>query len=410
MNKYDVLKKYFGYDTFRYGQENIIDAILSGRDALGVMPTGAGKSLCFQVPALMKRGVTVVVSPLISLMEDQVKSLKEKGIAAEYISSCVDSEEGAETVRTMLRGEVKLIYLAPERLQKPFFRSVFSRLSISLVVIDEAHCVSQWGRDFRPSYLILREFIGSLEKRPVVCALTATATPEVREDITSLLGLDNPVLTVTGFDRRNLRFDVVKPRDRYAYLKHMLENYGDGCGIVYCATRKTVESLCSSLRKDGFSAIKYHAGMFSDERSESLACFMSGRTGIIMVATNAFGMGIDKPDVRFVIHYNMPANIESYYQEAGRAGRDGKVSHCVLLYDERDAELQRYFIDNSVENKSMTKKERKQYRAVREKKLEYMVGYCECEGCLRKYMLSYFGESSDDCGNCSGCNNPQTRR
>ena len=402
MNKYAILKQYFGYDSFRSGQENIIDAVLSGRDVLGVMPTGAGKSVCFQVPALMKRGVTVVVSPLISLMEDQVKALKGRGIAAEYISSSVEFEDAADIVRAMFRGEVKLIYVAPERLVKPFFRSVFSRLSVSLVVIDEAHCVSQWGKDFRPSYLALKDFIACLGSRPSVCAFTATATPEVRRDIVSLLGLDNPSVTVTGFDRKNLRFEVIRSRDKYAELKKLTDLSGDGCGIVYCSTRKTADSLCASLERDGLSAGRYHAGMFPDERSESLSRFLSGEIRI-MVATNAFGMGIDKPDVRFVIHYNMPADLENYYQEAGRAGRDGKSSRCVILYDRADADIQRYFIQNSISNSSMSKKELNRYRQIREKRLEHMLGYCESEGCLRQYLLSYFGESCEKCGNCSSC-------
>ncbi len=402
MDKYAILKKYFDYDTFRQGQENIIDAILSGQDVLGVMPTGAGKSVCFQVPAMMQRGVTVVVSPLISLMQDQVKALKKKGIAAECINSAVRFEYGTEVVRNMFRGKVKLVYVSPEKLKTPFFRSVCSKLDIAVLVIDEAHCVSQWGKDFRPDYLAVKDFISCLKKRPVVCAFTATATAGVREDIIRLLGLENPSVTVTGFDRSNLRFDVIKPRDKYKQLKALLKEYRGESGIIYCSSRKTVESLCASLSKDGISTGKYHAGMDTADRSGSQRLFLSDKVKV-MVATNAFGMGIDKPDVRFVIHYNMPGDLESYYQEAGRAGRDGKASRCVLLYDRDDADIQRFFIDNSNKNKLMTKKEQKHYRKIREERLEKMTGYCECKTCLRRYILSYFGESSDNCGNCSRC-------
>lgn len=402
MDKYGVLKKYFGYDAFRHGQENIIDAILSGQDVLGVMPTGAGKSVCFQVPAMMQRGVTVVVSPLISLMEDQVSALQKKGIPAGCINSDADTEDVSTVAKDLIIGELKLIYVAPERLNTPFFRSLCNKFQISAVVIDEAHCVSQWGKDFRPSYLHIKDFIASRRKRPVVCAFTATATPEVRKDIINALGLINPAVTVTGFDRSNLRFDVAKPHDKYALLRRSLEHYSGKSGIIYCSTRKTVESLYASLAKDGYTVGKYHAGMSSGEREYNQSVFISDEIKVI-VATNAFGMGIDKPDVRFVIHYNMPGDLENYYQEAGRAGRDGKKSQCILFYDEEDVEIQRFFINNGSKNTSMTKKEQKQYAALRQKRLMQMVDYCKGETCLRKYMLSYFGESSSDCGNCSVC-------
>ncbi len=404
MDKYTLLKKYFGYDTFREGQEEIIDALLSGRDAFAVMPTGAGKSLCFQIPAMMKRGVTLVISPLISLMKDQVTSLCSRGIPATYINASMTERQTESVLYGIEKGSFKIVYVAPERLENRRFLSLCGKIEISMICVDEAHCVSQWGHDFRPGYLKITDFVSSLKVRPVVCAFTATATKRVQQDISELLHLENPMKTVTGFDRENLYFEVVSPTDKFAALRRYLSIYSGKSGIVYCASRKTVTEVYSRLDEEGFSVVKYHAGLSSNERENSQELFIGG-TAEIIVATNAFGMGIDKPDVSFVIHYNMPGDLESYYQEAGRAGRDGRKADCILFYGSSDERIQRYFIDHPEKNPELTAEDKRNLRHLRLTKLESMKAYCKGQICLRNYILTYFGEGSKTpCGNCSGCN------
>lgn len=402
MNKQDVLQKYFGYSEFREGQQQLIDAVLSGRDAFGVMPTGAGKSICFQVPAMLLEGVSVVISPLISLMKDQVSALKECGIPCAFINTSMTPEKISRAASEIVRGKVKLVYVAPERLNTPFFLSLCSKINISLVAVDEAHCVSQWGQDFRPSYLKITDFINSLEKRPVLCAFTATATPKVREDIVKLLGLQNPEVLVTSFDRKNLYFEAVKPKDKRVALRHYLDLYTGKSGIVYCSSRKCVDELFEYLSDEGYSVTKYHAGMSPESRRINQELFSFDKKEII-VATNAFGMGIDKSNVGFVIHYNMPGDLESYYQEAGRAGRDGKNADCILFWGGNDVRIQQFFINNPEDNSELSETEKKRLMQLRRQKLSLMIAYSESEVCLRRYMLSYFGEKSENCGNCSVC-------
>ncbi len=393
MTPSDVLKRYFGYDKFREGQTELIGALVSGRDALGVMPTGAGKSLCYQVPALLMEGATIVVSPLISLMRDQVQALAANGVPAAFINSSLTEAQQNRAMANARAGQYKIIYIAPERLLAPSMLALAQVLRVSLLAVDEAHCISQWGQDFRPSYLDIPKFVDALPIRPITAAFTATATPRVRDDIIGALGLRNPLTLVTGFDRPNLFFIVKHPKDKYAALtQHLSENEGNG--IVYCSTRKEVESVAARLSADGYSAARYHAGLSDAERSRSQDDFLYDRVRII-VATNAFGMGIDKSNVRFVIHYNMPQNVESYYQEAGRAGRDGLPADCVLFYARKDISTALYLIGLS-ENPDEIARNRRL--------LNLMERYCETEGCLRRYMLEYFGEQTeDDCGSCGNC-------
>ena len=404
-----VLKQYFGYDDFREGQAKLIEAVLEGRDVLGIMPTGAGKSICFQVPALAAEGITLVISPLISLMKDQVSALNQAGVHAAYLNSSLTQGQYVKALRFAKEGRYKIIYVAPERLTTEGFLD-FARNSgirISFIAVDEAHCVSQWGQDFRPGYLKISEFIRKLPHRPVVSAYTATATEEVRGDIIELLELRDPVVTVTGFDRDNLYFAVKKPMDKYkelvTYLREKEKEFSGCCGIIYCLTRKSVEDVCYDLRRDGFPVTRYHAGLTDEERRKNQDDFIYDRRHI-MVATNAFGMGIDKSDVRFVIHYNMPKNMESYYQEAGRAGRDGAPAECVLYYEPSDVRMNQMLIGNN-ENNEMLDETAKALITQRDHwRLSQMTFYCFTSECLRRYILRYFGEeASGYCGNCFNC-------
>ena len=403
MHRHAVLKQYFGHDAFRPGQETMIDALLAGRDALGVMPTGAGKSMCYQIPALLLPGLTLVISPLISLMKDQVSALRQAGVAAECLNSSMGFEESREVFRRTARGEVKLLYVAPERLANEGFLRLMESVRLSLVAVDEAHCVSQWGQDFRPSYLKIPEFIRALPVRPPVGAFTATATAVVREDIVKLLELRAPESIVTGFDRPNLYFEVVRPQGRKAYLRDLLALRRDRSGIVYCSTRSAVEKVCEDLLDHGFSATRYHAGLEDEERRKNQEDFVHDRVRI-MVATNAFGMGIDKSNVSFVIHHNMPKDLESYYQEAGRAGRDGENAECILLYSGSDIYTAKFLIENSTENEELTELQRMTIRQRDMARLDSMIGYCSTTRCLRSYILDYFGETApESCGNCGNC-------
>lgn len=403
-DKYQILKEYFGYSQFRDGQETLIDSILSGRDAVGIMPTGAGKSLCFQVPALLLNGVTLVVSPLISLMKDQVNALTQAGIAAAYINSSLTPAQFRRALENARMGIYKILYVAPERLLTDEFLSFAQQTEISLISVDEAHCVSQWGQDFRPSYLKILSFIDALPVRPVVAAFTATATAQVREDIVRILKLDHPTVVATGFDRKNLYFEVQKPRDKFQAVEKLLSSSPGQSGIIYCATRKTVEEVCEKLCRDGYSAARYHAGLPAEERKRSQDDFLYDRCPV-MVATNAFGMGIDKSNVSFVIHYNMPKNIESYYQEAGRAGRDGAPAQCILLYGGQDVITNQFLIEHAGENEELDPETAAAVREQERARLKAMTFYCHTSDCLRQYILRYFGEKGEAfCGNCSSCN------
>ena len=411
MDEREVLKRYFGYDAFRPGQGEVVRALLEGRDALCVMPTGAGKSLCYQVPALLLKGVTLVVSPLISLMKDQVAALNQAGVRAAYLNSSLTPRQFALALENARQGLYRVIYVAPERLETPAFQDLCREIAVPLVAVDEAHCVSQWGQDFRPSYLRIRDFVESLPARPVLGAFTATATPEVRDDIRDLLGLQDPFCVATGFDRPNLRFAVenVPQREKMNALLRLLREQKGRSGIVYCLARRTVEEVCEALRARGIAATRYHAGLSDAERRQNQDDFLYDRAEV-MVATNAFGMGIDKSNVAFVIHYNMPKNLESYYQEAGRAGRDGSNAVCTLLYSGQDVKLNAFLIEKEEENPLLTEE---QARAVREglrEGLHRMARYCTTGDCLRGYILRYFGEKAGErCGNCSNCDEENQR-
>ena len=398
----EALKAVFGYDSFRPGQEAVINAILEGRDILAVMPTGAGKSLCYQVPAMLLSGITLVISPLISLMQDQVKALNEVGVNAAFINSSLSEKELNDTFKNAYKGHYKIIYVAPERLMSEGFISFAKSVEISMVTVDEAHCISQWGQDFRPSYMDIAEFINILDKRPIISAFTATATQNVREDIICSLGLSDPYFLVTGFDRENLFFQVDKPQNKERFIIDFIERHRGESGIIYCATRKNVDSLYTLLRKQHISVGKYHAGMSNEERKQMQNDFVFDYTSIV-IATNAFGMGIDKSNVRFVIHYNMPSSMENYYQEAGRAGRDGLNSECILLFSPQDIIINRFLL----EHKDFSDIDPIDAMTIRErdiKRLQIMEGYCYTTECLRNYILKYFGEDPkkpcDDCGNC----------
>lgn len=401
--KYETLKNVFGYDTFRDGQEPLIDAALSGRDVLGIMPTGAGKSICFQVPALLFEGITVVVSPLISLMKDQVTALNQLGVHAAYINSSLTEAQYRKAMENARRGQYKIIYVAPERLLTESFQRLVQEVSISMVAVDEAHCISQWGQDFRPSYLKIVEFIETLPVRPVIAAYTATATRQVKEDIVCILGLNNPEIVVTGYNRKNLYFSVKKPKDKKAQLLDYLGKNKEKSGIIYCNTRKTVEEVEYELIQYGYSVTRYHAGLSDAERKQNQEDFIYDRKPV-MVATNAFGMGIDKSNVRYVIHYNMPKDIESYYQEAGRAGRDGEPAECILYYSGQDVKINEFLIGVQAENSELDADERELIKERDQERLRKMTFYCFTNECLREYVLRYFGEYGGNyCGNCENC-------
>lgn len=415
----EALTRYFGYDSFRPGQQGIVEALLAGHDVLGVMPTGAGKSVCYQIPAALSPGVTLVVSPLISLMRDQVDALNDLGLPAAFINTTQTPDEQAMVFAQAAAGQIKLLYVAPERLETGRFRDFAARTPISLIAVDEAHCVSQWGQDFRSSYLGIGDFIAGLPQRPPVGAFTATATERVRRDIVGLLGLRNPAVTVTGFDRPNLYFDVVKLETKYkaAWVARYVADHPDESGIVYCATRKTTEALADTLNQMGHPAVAYHGGMSPDAREAAQRDFITDKVPVV-VATNAFGMGIDKSNVRYVIHHNLPESIEAYYQEAGRAGRDGEPSRCTLLWNESDIVTRRRLLDNDYENERLTPEEQEIVRQSKRRLLDGMVGYCRTTDCLHRYFgqelspnagstagedIAADSSQSGKCGACSNC-------
>jgi len=409
-HKAGILKEYFGYDEFRNGQDKLIDAVLGGQDVIGVMPTGAGKSICYQIPALLFFGITLVISPLISLMKDQVNALTHSGVAAAYINSSLSAEQQAEVFRRATTGEYKIIYVAPERLETGRFSRLAEKRKISFIAVDEAHCVSQWGQDFRPSYLKITDFIATLPYRPVVGAYTATATPQVKLDIINKLQLHMPLSITTGFDRANLFFDVIKPKNKSRAILALISERRNSCGIIYCSTRSTVERVCAELNKCGLSAVRYHAGLSDEERQTNQESFIYDRCRV-MVATNAFGMGIDKSNVSFVIHYNMPKNLESYYQEAGRAGRDGTHAACLLLFSAADISTAKFLIENSEDNEKSSDAERVENRQRDFSRLEKMVAYCKTNTCYRTFILNYFGENrAEFCGNWGNCNGQFVKR
>lgn len=404
MDKIEVLKQYFGHTEFRSGQSEIIDNILSGRDVLGIMPTGAGKSVCYQVPAMLLEGITIVISPLISLMKDQVEALVQSGVPAAFINSSLTYSQYLEVFRRASNGAYKIIYIAPERLVTDEFIAFAERSRIAMVTVDEAHCVSQWGQDFRPSYLKITEFISRLSYRPIVSAFTATATAEVRADIAAILRLNDPFVITTGFDRQNLYFEVRRPAKKLEALINILNENKNKCCIVYCLTRKNVEAVCQELEDRGFAATRYHAGLSDAERHTNQDDFIYDRKNI-MVATNAFGMGIDKSNVSLVVHYNMPKNLEGYYQEAGRAGRDGEPASCILLYSGQDVVTNKFLIENSGEdNEELDPKLRAELKKRDLDRLSQMTFYSTTTDCLRGFILKYFGEKPQHfCGHCSNC-------
>lgn len=403
MNKHELLYRIFGYNTFRPGQEKLIDAVLAGKDVFGIMPTGGGKSICYQIPALLMPGISLVISPLISLMQDQVSALKAAGVPAAYINSTLTGPQVQAVYRNLLAGKYKIVYVAPERLDYAGFGNIAQRLNISFLAVDEAHCISQWGQDFRPSYLRIVNFVDSLPYRPVVGAYTATATEQVRKDVEKILKLNHPVRTVTGFDRPNLFFDVIHPELKDRELKRILSERKGKSGIIYCSTRKKVETVCENLQSLGYSATRYHAGLEEAERKKNQEDFLYDRK-TIMVATNAFGMGIDKSNVSFVIHYNMPKSIEAYYQEAGRAGRDGSEADCILLYNTGDIQTARFLIQNGSENEDMDPHQKAIVQKQDLARLEAMITYCKTNTCLRGCILEYFGQKHPEvCGNCGTC-------
>jgi len=405
LDKFETLRHYFGHASFRPGQEPLIDGLLSGQDVLGIMPTGSGKSMCYQVPALMRNGITLVISPLISLMKDQVAALKEAGIPAAYLNSSLTAGQISLAMQRASAGAYRIIYVAPERLETPSFLRFSQSAPIALIAVDEAHCVSQWGQDFRPNYLHIADFVDSLPRRPVVCAFTATATDRVKQDILRLLKLRSPYTATTGFDRPNLYFEVCQPKSKIEGLCTILRRKAGESGIVYCATRRSVEEVTERLIMEGINATRYHAGLSEQERKQNQEDFQYDRVAV-MVATNAFGMGIDKSNVSFVIHFNMPRSMEAYYQEAGRAGRDGSDAECILLYSGSDIITGRWMIEHSDPNPELTGEEQNRIRSQDLRRLNDMASWCTRSPCLRAGILRYFGQKAQNsCGNCSRCVN-----
>ncbi|MEH7109973.1 DNA helicase RecQ [Bacillus sp. JJ1764] len=394
-----LLQTYFGYDSFRIGQEQAIRSVLSGNNTICVMPTGGGKSICYQIPAMVLPGTTIVISPLISLMKDQVDSLIQNGIPATFINSSISYNEANDRIQAAKQGKVKLLYIAPERLDSPEFIAELKSMEIPMVAVDEAHCISQWGHDFRPSYRQISKMINCLHQKPIVLALTATATPKVREDICELLAIQENHSIITGFERVNLSFSVIKGQDRWKYLLQYLKKNEKEAGIIYAATRKNVDTLYERLQKENINAARYHAGMNDQERNAEQERFLTDKASV-MVATSAFGMGIDKSNIRFVVHLQLPKNMESYYQEAGRAGRDGLDSECMVLYSPQDVQIQRFLIEQSTDRNRITKEL---------EKLQQMVDYCHTESCLQEFILKYFGETeTEQCGRCGNCTDSRT--
>lgn len=396
----EALREYFGYDSFRLGQEQAIQQVLNGEDTICVMPTGGGKSLCYQIPALVLEGTVLVISPLISLMKDQVDALQEAGIPAAYLNSSMSQEAYVETMEAAIRGEYRLLYIAPERLDSDFFTNRLQLLNVPLVAIDEAHCISQWGHDFRPSYRHIDKMVSLFHKKPILLALTATATPAVREDICAQLQIAETKTVMTGFERENLTFSVIKGQDREKYVVDYVMKNKEEAGIIYCSSRKAVDHLHILLQRKGLPVDKYHAGLDDQKRIESQERFLNDAS-TVMIATNAFGMGIDKSNIRYVIHYQMPRNIESYYQEAGRAGRDGLPSDCTLLFSSQDIMTQRFLIEQSLDPSRMP---------AEIEKMQAMIDYCHTENCLQKHIVQYFGElDSEDCKRCANCTDTRER-